>query len=225
MIPDIMGFDRAAPYLAAALIAGYFIGSTPFGILIARALRLGDLRRMGSGNIGANNVLRTGHRGAALLTLLLDTLKGAAPTLIAGSFMGPLAAACAGFGAFFGHCSSVFLRFWGGKGVATGFGVFLAWRWEVGLFCAAVWILAALATRIASAASLITAAAGVALFAYYEEWEFAPVALLMALISFWRHRANIGRLWRGQEPKISLRRRTRAEDGASGAPRETETAG
>ena len=154
--PDILGFDRALPYLLGALLSGYVVGGLPFGLIVTRAFGLGDIRNIGSGNIGATNVLRSGNKLAALATLILDVAKGAAPALIAWHYFGPLAAAAAGFGAFLGHCFSPYLGFTGGKGVATGFGVLLAWRWEVGVICAVVWLAAALLSRRSSAGALAT---------------------------------------------------------------------
>lgn len=206
MIPDVYAFDRAAPYLIAAFIFGYLIGATPVGLLIAQRLGLGDIRRIGSGNIGATNVLRTGNKLAAAATLALDVVKGFAPAAIGFALYGPLVGAAAGLGAFVGHCFSFYLSFWGGKGVATGLGVLLALRWEAALIAAAAWILLVALTRRASAGSLAAAAAAMVAFPLLETWDMYPTILVMFLIVLWRHRANIGRLWRGEEPPISLGR-------------------
>lgn len=204
MFPDLLAPDRATPYLLGALLIGYLIGATPVGLLIARWVGIGDIRRIGSGNIGATNVLRSGNRGAALATLLLDAAKGFIPTALAFLWYGPLVASFAGLGAFVGHCFSVYLGFWGGKGVATGLGVLLALRWEIGLLCAAAWLIVVLITRRASAGSLTAAALAVVLFPLYEAWDMFPVVVLMAFVVVYRHRGNIGRLLRGAEPAISL---------------------
>ncbi|MEO1459961.1 MAG: glycerol-3-phosphate acyltransferase, partial [Pseudomonadota bacterium] len=151
-----MAPDRALPWLALAFSLGYLAGSVPFGLLVARLFRLGDLRAIGSGNIGATNVLRTGNRAAAALTLLLDALKGAVPVLLFLSW-GDLAAQCAGLGAFAGHCLPVWLRFRGGKGVATWFGIAFALHWPAGAVLAAVWLAGARATRISAVGALAAA--------------------------------------------------------------------
>ncbi|MEL6280455.1 MAG: glycerol-3-phosphate 1-O-acyltransferase PlsY [Pseudomonadota bacterium] len=192
--------------LAAAGLAGYLVGAIPVGLMLARTFGLGDVRKIGSGNIGASNVLRTGNRLAALLTLLLDAAKGAGPVLAAGLIWpgGDEAAAIAGLGAFLGHCFSVYLGFWGGKGVATGFGVFMAWSWGIGLICALVWLAAALVTRRASAAALATTAAALVLFGLWGDSLFFAGAAVMSAVLIWRHRENIERLRAGEEPQISL---------------------
>ena len=166
MFPDILGFERALPYLAGAFLASYLIGSAPFGLLVARAFGLGDVRKSGSGNIGATNLLRTGGVWAGLATLSLDAAKGFLPAYLIYLEYGPMASAFAGFGAFLGHCFSIYLGFWGGKGVATGFGVLLAWRWEIALICALIWVGAAAASRIVSVASLAAALGAVLLFRF-----------------------------------------------------------
>lgn len=207
MWPDLLAPGRAAPYLLAAFAIGYLIGATPVGLIIARRLGLGDIRRIGSGNIGMTNVLRTGHRGAAIATLLLDLLKGFGPAAIALAWYGPLIGAAAGLGAFVGHCFSFYLSFWGGKGVATGFGVLLALRWEAALICVGLWLAVVALTRRASAGSLAAATAAVVLFPLFEAWDMLPAILAMWAVVVWRHRGNIGRLLRGEEPTISFSRR------------------
>lgn len=180
----------------------FLLGSVPFGLLLTRAAGLGDIRRVGSGSTGATNVLRTGRKDIALLTLVLDAGKGALAVWLAWVVGGPAWAAAAAVAAVAGHCHSVWLRGRGGKGVATGLGVLLVLSWPVGVFVALVWLLAALATRISSASALVaTALAPVAM------WEWAgPVpgvaTVLIALDIFWRHRANIGRLMAGTEPRF-----------------------
>ena len=193
MIPDILGFDRVWPTLLTALIAGFALGSTPTAILLARALGLPDPRSIGSGNIGASNMARSAGWRVGLATLLLDAAKGWVPATAAFFLAGPLAAGCAGFGAFLGHCFSPWIGFKGGKGVATGFGALIAWRWEVALICAGAWLGVALLTRIASASSLTAAAAAVLGFFHLNEGDYLLFVIGMALILIWRHAANIGR--------------------------------
>jgi glycerol-3-phosphate acyltransferase PlsY len=188
--------------LLLALAFGYLLGSIPFGLLLTRAAGLGDVRSIGSGNIGATNVLRTGHKGLALATLLLDALKGTAAVLIAVSYAGPLAAMAAGLGAFLGHLFPVWLNFKGGKGVATYLGVLLGLSWKGFLLFALVWLGAALASRYSSLAAL-TAAAIVPIGLYFLAGP--GVAILFAAMSalvFYKHKANIQRLIAGTESRI-----------------------
>ncbi len=183
-------------------LIGYGLGSIPFGIVLARVMNLGDLRAIGSGSIGATNVLRTGSRKAAALTLVLDGLKGVVAVLLARALAAEDAAQLAGLAAMIGHCYPVWLRFRGGKGVATFLGLLLALSWPVGLACCATWLLVAAIFRMSSFASL-SAAAVSSIFAVYL--GTAPVFLLcvvLTLLIFWRHRSNIARLRAGTEPKI-----------------------
>lgn len=188
-------------YLFAAA-AGYLVGSIPFGLLLTRAAGLGDIRSIGSGNIGATNVLRTGNKGLALATLLLDGAKGAVAVLLARYFLGELAGMIAGVGAFIGHCYPLWLQFKGGKGVATYIGILLALAWPVGLIFLGTWLLIAY-TRKISSLSALTAAATSPIFAYVFGgiWLGATAAVLAILI-YYNHRANIIRLIQGTEPKI-----------------------
>ena len=188
-------------YLFAAA-AGYIVGSIPFGLLLTRAAGLGDIRSIGSGNIGATNVLRTGNKGLALATLLLDGAKGAVAVLLARYFLGELAGMIAGVGAFIGHCYPLWLKFKGGKGVATYIGILLALAWPVGLIFLGTWLLIAY-TRKISSLSALTAAATAPIFAYVFGgiWLGATAAVLAILI-YYNHRANIIRLIQGTEPKI-----------------------
>ncbi|CDX19792.1 1-acyl glycerol-3-phosphate synthetase component [Mesorhizobium sp. ORS 3324] len=184
-----------------ALIFGYLLGSIPFGLLITRAAGLGDVRQIGSGNIGATNVLRTGNKGLAAATLLLDALKGTAAALIAGRFA-PEFALLAGFGAFLGHLFPVWLGFKGGKGVATYLGVLLGLAWQGMLVFAAVWLAMAFLFRYSSLAAL-TAAVVVPIALYFISTpQIAGLFGLMSLIVFVMHRANISRLLAGNESKI-----------------------
>ena len=184
-----------------ALLGGYLIGSIPFGLLLTKAAGLGDIRKVGSGNIGATNVLRTGRKGLAAATLILDGLKGAVAVLLARQFLGDQDLVV-GTAAVLGHLFPVWLGFRGGKGVATGLGVLLAAAWPVGLACCALWLVAAKLLKMSSAAAL-TAFAAAPLFALVlSSVDHALMALLIAVLVFWRHEANIRRLLAGTEPRI-----------------------
>jgi glycerol-3-phosphate acyltransferase PlsY len=189
-----------------AFAGGYLLGSIPFGLLLARVAGLGDLREIGSGNIGATNVLRAGGKGLAALTLLLDAAKGTAAVLIAAHW-GQSAAIAAGLGAFLGHLFPVWLGFKGGKGVATYLGVLLGLYWLAAVVFAATWLLVALATRYSSLAALAASGASVLLLALMGEWRLAVLFLLLAALLYMRHAANIGRLARGEETRIGETRR------------------
>ena len=188
--------------LLLAALGGYLLGSIPFGVVVARAFGLGDLRKIGSGNIGATNVLRTGNKLAAFLTLVLDAGKGGIAVLVARAALGEDAAQIAAFFAFLGHCYPVFLRFQGGKGVATFLGTLLALAWPVGLAACATWAAVAAITRISSLSALVAAALS-PLWAWLLglPTAVALMVLLAALIGL-RHKANIARLVAGQEPQI-----------------------
>ena len=187
-----------------ALVFGYLLGSIPFGLLVTRAAGLGDVRKIGSGNIGATNVLRTGNKGLAAATLLLDALKGTAAVLIAGRFA-PEFALWAGFAAFLGHLFPVWLGFKGGKGVATYLGVLIGLTWQVALIFAAVWLTVAFLFRYSSLAAL-TAAVVVPVALYFLSTpEEAGLFAVMSLIVIVKHRANISRLLAGTEGKIGAK--------------------
>lgn len=194
--------EYGAAILGAVAVLGYLLGSIPFGVLVTRIMGLGDLRKIGSGNIGATNVLRTGNKAAAVATLLLDGGKGAVAVLIAGALFGPNAAQLAGGAAFIGHLYPVWLRFQGGKGVATFLGTLLALGWPVGIAACLVWLATALLTRISSLSALVAAAAAVPLALVLGQRELMPLVTVMALLIFWRHRGNITRLAHGTEPRI-----------------------
>jgi glycerol-3-phosphate acyltransferase PlsY len=193
-----------------ALLFGYLLGSIPFGLLITRAAGLGDVRKIGSGNIGATNVLRTGNKGLAAATLVLDALKGTAAVMIArhyGHDFGPLAGLglWAGLGAFLGHLFPVWLGFKGGKGVATYLGVLIALGWHVALIFIVVWLAMAFLFRYSSLAAL-TAAVIVPIALYlWSTPETAGLFLVMSLIVIFKHRENISRLLAGTEGKIGAK--------------------
>jgi glycerol-3-phosphate acyltransferase PlsY len=188
-------------YILVALGA-YLLGSVPFGLVMAKLFGLGDIRKIGSGNIGATNVLRTGNKLAAALTLVLDAGKGAAAVLIARALVGEDAAGLAGLFAMLGHLYSVFLKFNGGKGVATFLGTLLALSFPVGLAACATWLTVAVIARYSSLAALVTAAlAPIYTYIFYHRHGAVLVLLLSALI-FYRHGANIRRLLDRTEPKI-----------------------
>jgi len=189
----------------AFIVLGYILGAIPFGLLLTRAAGLGDIRAVGSGNIGATNVLRTGKRGLAAATLVLDAAKGAVAVLIAAALGGPIAGLWAGLGAVLGHLFPVWLGFRGGKGVATALGVLLASAWPVGLIACAAWLAAAAALRISSAASLIALAVAVPVAWALAGPATAVLALAIALLVFVRHAANIRRLLGGTEPHIGAK--------------------
>ena len=187
----------------AALLIGYLFGSIPFGVILTRMGGAGDLRAIGSGNIGATNVLRTGRKGLAAATLLLDLLKGAAAVLVVAALF-PGDEALAGVGAFLGHCYPVWLRFRGGKGVATMMGIVLALHWPSGLVYAAVWLGALAATRISSVGGMSAAIATPIAAMVMGRPDVALPTLLFALLIVWMHRANIGRLRAGTESRVPL---------------------
>lgn len=215
-MPDPISWSHAWPYLAAALGFGYLLGSIPFGLVLTRIAGLGDIRQIGSGNIGATNVLRTGNKGLAALTLLLDGAKGAVAVLLAHRFAGPDAALMAGYGALLGHLFPIWLGFRGGKGVATGLGVLLGLDWRIGAACCVVWLIVAAVLRYSSLSALIAFAAA-PLLALFMPLLWAPggealgdrqLALFAAIVAaaiFVKHHANIRRLLSGTEPKIGKR--------------------
>jgi glycerol-3-phosphate acyltransferase PlsY len=188
----------------AALIFGYLLGSIPFGLLLTRAAGLGDVRSIGSGNIGATSVLRTGNKKLAAATLLLDALKGTAAVLLA-NWYAPDLGLWAGFGAFLGHLFPVWLGFRGGKGVATYLGVLIALAWQVALIFAAVWLLVAIVFRYSSLAALCAAIAVPIALWFLATPQLAGVFALMSVILFIKHRANIQRLASGTEGRIGAR--------------------
>ena len=196
--------DSRALTLLAAGIIGYLLGSIPFGLLLTLLAGYGDIRQIGSGNIGATNVLRTGNKKLAALTLLLDGGKGAAAVLIARS-LGPDIALVGGAAAVIGHLFPIWLRFRGGKGVATGLGVWLALAWPVGLAACATWLAVAALARYSSLASLVAIAAAPLYALYLADPQRAELGLLLAILIILRHHENIRRLLTGREAKIGQR--------------------
>ncbi len=196
-----MPTDMTINLIWAALL-GYLIGSIPFGLLLTKAAGMGDVRQIGSGNIGATNVLRTGNKGLAAGTLVLDLLKGFAPVAVAGHLWGEVAMAFAAGAAVLGHCFPVWLGFKGGKGVATNAGVAFGLAWPLGLAYAFVWLSILAIFRISSLAGMaavVAAAAAAPLFGYPQ---FFPVLGAIALLIIYLHRENIARLARGEEPRV-----------------------
>jgi acyl phosphate:glycerol-3-phosphate acyltransferase len=200
----IWGISMPATYVffLYAAVLGYLCGSVPFGLLLTQAAGLGDVRTIGSGSIGATNVLRTGNRWLAAATLILDAAKAALPILFARYFWGEQAAMLCAIFAFLGHCFPVWLNFKGGKGVAVMIGSLLALSWPVGLIFCAVWLVIAFARRMSSLSAL-TAAATAPIFAYVVDGEWlAATAAVMAILLFYQHRTNIVRLLNDTEPRI-----------------------
>ena len=192
--------------LILAGIFGYLLGSIPFGVVITRALGLGDLRTIGSGNIGATNVLRTGNKGAALATLLLDAAKGGVAVLIARALVGEDAAQVAGGMAFLGHLFPVWLRFKGGKGVATFLGTLLALAWPVGLAACATWLAAALVTRISSLSALVAAAFSGLWCMIFDRGDVMILTFALMVLVYIKHWPNLQRIKAGTEPKIGAKK-------------------
>ncbi|MFM2356765.1 MAG: hypothetical protein RLZZ528_2501 [Pseudomonadota bacterium] len=198
-MPEIVTAPGA---LALVAVLGYLLGSIPFGVVITRAFGLGDLRQIGSGNIGATNVLRTGNKAAAAATLILDGAKGAVAVLVARGLYAEDAAQLAGLAAFLGHLFPVWLGFRGGKGVATFLGTLLALAWPVGLAACATWLAAALIGRISSLSALVAAALA-ALWAWaFGHGDLVALILVLAALVIVRHHANIARIMAGTEPRI-----------------------
>lgn len=192
--------------LLLTAVLGYLLGSIPFGILVTRAMGLGDLRSIGSGNIGATNVLRTGNKGAALATLLLDGGKGALAVLLARGFVGEDAAQVAGFAAFIGHLYPVWLGFRGGKGVATFLGLLLALDWRVGVALCLTWAVTAAVTRVSSIAALVAAASAGGWILWLTDGSLLVLALVLTVLVYVRHSENLKRIKAGTEPRIGRKK-------------------
>lgn len=194
--------ETSVPLLLFWAVIGYLLGSIPFGMVLARVMGLGNLREIGSGNIGATNVLRTGNKLAAALTLLLDGGKGAVAVLLARAMAGEDAAQLAALASFVGHCYPVWLGFRGGKGVATFLGILLALAWPVGLASCATWLVTALVTRVSSKAAIMAAALSTGWMVVLGYSAGMMLAFVLSLLIFWRHRENIARIKAGTEPRI-----------------------
>ena len=184
-----------------ALLLGYLLGSIPFGLILTRMFGAGDLRQIGSGNIGATNVLRTGRKGLAAATLLLDLAKGWGAVMLAG-WLFPGEQVLAAAAVFFGHCYPVWLRFRGGKGVATMMGLSLALYWPVGVVFAVVWLGLLATLRISSVSGMAAAVSAPVSAALFDQFDAVPVLLAVSLIVLWKHRSNIERLLDGTEPRV-----------------------
>lgn len=199
MLPVI---ETSATLLAATAVLAYLLGAVPFGLVMARLFGLGDIRQIGSGNIGATNVLRTGSKPAAALTLVLDAGKGGIAVLVARALVAEDAAQVAGFAAFLGHCFPVYLGFKGGKGVATFLGTLLALFWPAGIAACLTWLLTAAISRISSLSALVAAALTPVWVSVLGMPQAGLVTALLAALIFMRHDANIKRLLKGEEPRI-----------------------
>ena len=186
-------------------LIGYLLGSIPIGIIIAKAMKLGDLREIGSGNIGATNVLRTGSKKAAILTLLLDAGKGALAVLLSKTVAAGDAAQLAGLMAFIGHCFPVWLRFKGGKGVATYLGIMLMLAWPVGLIACVIWVIVAGVSRYSSVAALIMAGWLPIAMSLVGHVSLFPLGMILGVLIYFRHWGNIDRLRKGTETKIGAK--------------------
>jgi glycerol-3-phosphate acyltransferase PlsY len=203
--------DNIGIVLLIAFAIGYLLGSIPFGLLLTKAAGLSDVRKIGSGNIGATNVLRTGHKGLAAATLVLDMVKGTVAVLLVERLIGApagyaiVSTLAAGFGAFVGHVFPIWLGFKGGKGVATYIGVLIAMSWPAAMVFCAIWLTVATLTRYSSLSALLAAAATPAVLIGLGEWPAAMLFALLTLLLLWTHQANIRRLLTGEEPKIGAK--------------------
>ena len=204
-MPESMNWSLAWPYFAAAFFFGYGLGSIPFGLVLTRISGLGDIRQVGSGNIGATNVLRTGRKGLAAGTLAADALKGTAAVLFMGWLWGPNAALLAAVGAFLGHLFPIWLGFKGGKGVATFLGCLIGLKLTAALAFAAIWLGLAALLRYSSVSALVASATTPALLWLLGERQMAELFVLLTLLLWWSHRENIRRLMSGTEGRIGAK--------------------
>ena len=202
MLELLPEFTSKPEVLIAACAFGYLAGSIPFGILISKILGLGDLRKLGSGNIGATNVLRTGNKLAAFLTLLFDFSKGICAVLIVRQYFGEDAVQVSAFSALVGHCFPIWLRFSGGKGVATFLGATIALSFIIGIICCFVWLFVAVLRRMSSLASLTSAASAPLAAMFLDQPNTIILLMLLVGVVFFRHKQNINRITKGVEPKI-----------------------
>jgi glycerol-3-phosphate acyltransferase PlsY len=193
---------RPEAFLPVAFVIGYLLGSIPFGLVLTRLAGTQDLRTIGSGNIGATNVLRTGRKGLAAATLLLDMLKGTAAVVISGYFGGPVAAMLAGLGAFLGHLFPVWLKFKGGKGVAVYIGILLGLFWPAAIVFCLVWLATAFASRYSSLSALVASVVTPLYLWWFGHLALASLFAVLTLLLFYMHRENIRRLQAGTEGRI-----------------------
>jgi glycerol-3-phosphate acyltransferase PlsY len=200
-MPDPISWSFALPYLAVALAFGYLVGSIPFGVVLTRLAGLGDIRAIGSGNIGATNVLRTGRKDLAAATLAADILKGTAAVWLAGLY-GPDPQLVAGFGAFIGHLFPVWLKFRGGKGVAIYLGILVGFHWPAAAAFAAIWLYCAAGARMSSFAGLTASLATPFILFGLDEIQVAELFAALTVLTWLRHYPNIRRLAVGSEPRI-----------------------
>ncbi len=214
MMMDPVAWESPLPYYLAAAVLGYMLGAIPFGLVLTKLSGLGDIRSIGSGNIGATNVLRTGRKDLAAATLLLDGGKGTAAALL-GAYYGPDVMLVAAFAAFIGHLFPVWLRFKGGKGVATFLGVLLGVAWPIGVFACLTWLAVAFTLRYSSLSALVAAALSPLAAWFVIGPEVAGLTALMAVLVYIRHHENIARLLKGTEPKIGKKK---PKDGAQQSP-------
>jgi glycerol-3-phosphate acyltransferase PlsY len=205
-----INWSLALPYYAAALAFGYLLGSIPFGLVLTRLAGTGDIRAIGSGNIGATNVLRTGRKGLAGATLLGDVLKGYVAVIVTYYYFGQDLAILAGLGAFLGHLFPIWLKFRGGKGVATYIGVLLGFVWPAALVFGAIWLAIAALTRYSSLSALIASAATPAFLWLNDDRQEAQLFLLLTVLLWIMHRPNIARLLKGTEGKIKIPARSKS---------------
>ncbi len=198
--------ETSPALLAVVAVLAYMLGSVPFGIVITRAMGLGDLRQIGSGNIGATNVLRTGNKGAALATLLLDAAKGGIAVALARLVAGEDAAQVAALSSFLGHLFPVWLGFKGGKGVATFLGTMLVLDWRIGMAACATWAVTAAVTRISSLSALVAAALSSLWLLIFHDGQLLILTVLLTLLIYWKHWPNLERIKAGTEPKIGQKK-------------------
>jgi glycerol-3-phosphate acyltransferase PlsY len=211
-----INWSLALPYYAGAFLFGYLLGSIPFGLVLTRLAGTQDIRTIGSGNIGATNVLRTGRKGLAAATLVGDALKGTIAVLLATWFYGPDLGVPAALGAFLGHLFPVWLKFKGGKGVATYIGLLLGLFWQAAIFFCLIWILVAVLTRYSSLAALIASAATPAFLWWYQhDLQNAELFLVLTVLLWIMHRGNIARLVSGREGKIGGSKTPAADNGSA----------